>query len=254
MNVEELKRLNDEWLKKKAKNSANFKKQVIDVKKATNTAIDKIKTAPKTVKKEVSDNEYYKIFKKMGIPERYKRAKLKDFTFTDTKLLKYFRLLKKAVEMGRGLIVCGDYETGKTHFAFALAKEIMKTFADEEKENSKIPKFVDFEDFLSDIRIKDSGETMKSYYSSSVLIIDDLFGQDIEDWELSKLTNVIGKRYYSQKTTIITANIKPAEIIEKSGPKLWQRLKKVSHTIEFTDNRFKGCRERFDSVEWDKLD
>lgn len=252
MNQATLEEQNREFLKRKKENSANIKGYPEAINKTAAKTLTNIKNFPKTVKKE-SDNSYYKIFNQMGIPERYKKAKLSDFTFNDPLLHKYFRLLKKAIEMGRGLIICGDYETGKTHFTFALAKEIMKVFADENKEKSKIPKFVEFEDFLTDIRIKDFGETMKSYFSSDVLIIDDFFSKEIEDWELSKLTNVISKRYNARKTVIFTANIKPNEIIKKVGGRLWQRIKKVTHTVEFLDESFKGCREKFDSKEWDSL-
>lgn len=252
MNQATLEELNKEFLEKKKKNPAKLVNSCKELTNLNNKVVKEIKSYPKTVKQE-SDNSYYKIFRKMGIPERYKRAKLSDFSFFDTKLLKYFRLLEKAIYMGRGLVVCGDYETGKTHFVFALAKEIIKTFADEEKEKSKIPKFVEFADFLTDIRIRDNGETLDTYFKADVLIIDDFFSIDLEDWELSKLTNIVSKRYNAKKTLIITSNIKPKEIIAKAGRRLWERIKAVSYTVEFTADNFKGCRQKYDSVEWDNL-
>jgi DNA replication protein DnaC len=252
MNQATLEELNKEFLEKKKNNPAKITNFAKDVNVVAAKELTNIKNFPKTVKKE-SDNSYYKIFNKMGIPERYKKAKLSDFKFDDTKLHKYFRLLKKAIQMGRGLIVCGDYETGKTHFSFAFAKEVMKVFADEFKENSLIPKFVDFEEFLIDIRIKDNGETLKSYISSDLLIIDDFLKSDLESWELSRLTYIISKRYYAKKSIVLTANIKPEEIKKKCGGRLWQRMKKVNHCTEFIGENFEKARERFDSLEWDSL-
>lgn len=242
----DIDKANKEFLEKKKNNNKNKNPNSLEI--TMKNIMDKAKSKPQSPKK-VSDDEYYQIFDQMNIYKRYRKAKLSDFSFNDEILEKFFNVLKKAMEVGKGLIICGAYGMGKTHFSFAFAKEYMKAYADEYKMKSKIPYYLDFSDFQNYLHnYGDKAKFVDDCIKAPLLILDDFLSIELSVYEMSQLAHIVNKRYNMQKPIIITTNLSPKELKNKCGLRMWERLSSVNYIKEVTGE---SRRSRFDKITLD---
>jgi DNA replication protein DnaC len=245
-----LKQISDS---KRKKNKAGQSKVKRGLSGALESCLANAKAKPKKIQKTLVETNYNLIFSRLNTPKRYKYAKLSDFSLKDTTLSEYFRLLQKATFNGRGLILSGGYGIGKTHFVYALAKEFMIVTANKDKTESKIPLVVDFSEFKTNIRnkISESGRVIpvalayvKKCIEADLLLIDDFFCVDLEDWEKQLLYNIINKRYEYMRAVIVTCNKSPNSIKKLVGGRMWERLSNVNYVKELEG---KSLRAKYDT-------
>ena len=117
------------------------------------------------------------------------------------------------------LVLLGDYGTGKTHLAAAIANQRDK--------NGESPMFVLVPDLLDHLRATFNPNSSVRYdrlfdqvKSSSLLVLDDLGTQSATPWAREKLYQILNHRYNAQLPTIITS----AQKIDEIDPRIRSRM------------------------------
>ncbi len=152
-----------------------------------------------------------------GLPERYARATLDNFTaklpgdpndydhltqvlFTTTGFAREYGPAAK-----KGLLLHGPTGVGKTHLAVGIGKRLA--------ERGHEVVFFDYQSLLQ--KIRDSydpaaGSGSKDAYrralEAEILLLDDLGAHRVTDWVLDTVTQIITHRYNENRTLIATTN------------------------------------------------
>ena len=241
--------LNNEFKEKKA-NNKKVQKPLASLKTIAEQCLAKSREASliKKATLTINEDEFRPLYNKGGfhLPSRFRNADLKDFGFKDEILNKYFResIFKKALRMGKGIVLCGSYGKGKTHFAYAFAKEYIRTYANYERTESRHPFLVDFQEIQNELHGDDRNKFIDNCIKASLLIIDDFMSIDFTAWEMGQLTHIFNKRYNFMKPVVLTTNLSPDELRNKCGSRLWERVSASNYIKEVTG---KSRRPEFDN-------
>ena len=135
-----------------------------------------------------------------------------------------------------GLFITGEFGTGKTHLAAAIANALLS--------KGEPVVFATMIDLLQ--KLKDSfekggeGDLLRVYVAADLLIIDDLGKEQPTEWATTKIYQIINARYEDFKPTIITSNYSLDELVNRMTPKTGDgstagatidRLREVTFTI-----------------------
>jgi DNA replication protein DnaC len=164
------------------------------------------------------------LIQKSGIPKRYlgktfeayeqipesKRAYAQAKYYADN--------FKKFAENGNGLYLEGTYGTGKTHFAIAIALQLLNqgisvTFRTAVEMFEDIKAAYDGQSDYSEV------DKLSVYKKTPLLIIDDLGKEQCTEWSVSILNSILNERYVSMLPTIITTNYNESDLINKLTPR-----------------------------------
>ena len=144
--------------------------------------------------------------------------------FTDCQsYVKDFSLASDSIYMlgGTGL--------GKTHLAFAMAKEIVK------KGFSVV--YSPAPTLISELEKEHFGQTAEKvsdfYKSADLLIIDDLGTEYLSPVAKSSLHHVVDHRLLMKLPTIINSNLLPSELLKQYGERLASRIGACYRTMHF---------------------
>lgn len=248
MDIDEL---NKQLLEKRKLNPENRKQKTTVMGNIYEQCMQKAKEAPKVTPKK--NDEYMSLYnsKDFHLPSRFRNADLKDFGFTDKILVKYFQknIFKKALSMGKGVVLCGSYGKGKTHFAYSFAKEYIKAHANYEKTESKYPYIIDFQEIQNNLHGEDKNKFVDKCIKSSLLIIDDFMSIDFTAWEMGQLTHIFNKRYNFMNPVVLTTNLSPEELNIKCGFRLWERVTASNYLKEVTGKSRRIEFDNFGSLE-----
>jgi len=119
--------------------------------------------------------------------------------------------------MKNGLFIAGNFGTGKTHLAAAIANEVMA------KNHTAI--CMTMIDMLQKIKTsfdsheQSEEEIMAKYKKAEWLIIDDLGSEQPTEWAVTKIFAIINGRYEACMPTIITTNCSEKGLIDRLTPK-----------------------------------
>ncbi len=145
--------------------------------------------------------------------------------FTETpenrKALKTARLYSQRVIDGtvlqlpqNSLYIYGNYGTGKTHLAAAIANEAIA--------NGKQVVYTRFGELCRDVKrayeskAKEGEDNiLRKYKTCFLLVLDDLGKEKITDWSLALLFELIDSRYRDMLPTVITANYSVEQTVDK---------------------------------------
>ncbi len=118
------------------------------------------------------------------------------------------------------LFLCGGTGLGKTHLSTAAAVEVVgKGY---EVCYVSVQTMVD--DF-SDCQFRGEGrDSLRKYYDSDLLIIDDLGTELVNQFTVSSLYNVINTRLNNRKSMIISTNLSPDELLKKYDSRITSRI------------------------------
>ena len=147
-------------------------------------------------------------------------------------------------EEGRGLYLCGDVGTGKTHLAVAVMTELIR--------RRRVPSlFVTVPEFLDNLRGayndpgRDIDEWMDAVKNADLLVLDDLGAEKPNAWVRERLFVVVNHRYREALPTIFTSNIGPRDLTEQLGDRTASRIIAMSEWVglEGDDYRETAARE-----------
>jgi len=169
----------------------------------------------------------------MNIPKRFELAKYKDVPNNIT------TLFDKIKESRKGIFIHGECGTGKTHIAYAIAKQsedVMKL----DVRFYNIPDLIrhlkrDFTEenkFLSD----ENTNIGKLLNFSGLLILDDFGTEKLTEWVEESLYMIINRRYENVYPTIFTSNLSPEKMVEKFGDRIVSRIIGSCDIVELKGN------------------
>ena len=111
------------------------------------------------------------------------------------------------------LIFTGDYGSGKTHLAAAIANYLV--------ELSEPPIFIMVPDLLDELRKTFDGKSLVSFAhrfdeirTASILILDDLATHSLSPWARDKLFQIINYRSLAELPTVITVSVDAASSLD----------------------------------------
>lgn len=148
-----------------------------------------------------------------GVPELYWNASLAamaDSPF-QKRLMQYLVKIHEHVSAGRGLYLCGDFETGKTYAAVALLKEVLRRGGTAYFLKAKNVLRAIYEDEETVDGMALVKNTIKGV---DLLVLDDLGqeGFDPKKHGGAELEGVIRDRYDWKKPVIVTSNRAPSAL------------------------------------------
>lgn len=155
----------------------------------------------------------------------------------------YVADLDTRLEEGRGLWLFGDTGTGKTTLAMLVSKMALE--AGHSVAIYSLPKL------LARIRrtyeSEPGGDSYLAFFerltSVDLLHIDDLGAEKRSDWVLEQLYALINERYESQKSVLVTTNLKEDELEEQIGARTVSRLSQMCSGVPLF-----GSDRRYDQV------
>jgi len=187
---------------------------------------------------------YLESFFSLSDAERYKDCSLDNFEPREgvkegwEKVKQYIENLEENLKTGHSLFLFGDVGTGKSHLAFSIYNEAKKRHfsaifntvsnlmnrLDKALVSNKEAEF----DLLELLKIAD------------LLVLDDL-GVEVESKRSKeRLYEIIGGRYNSRKTTVITTNLKTQEeMIRWLGARIFDRLLESGTFIKFSGKSYR---------------
>ena len=133
---------------------------------------------------------------------------------------------------GRGLWIFGNTGTGKTTLAMLISKAALE--AGRTVAIYSLPKL------LARIRrtydSEPGGDSYLSFFerltSVDLLHIDDLGAEKRSDWVLEQLYALVNERYETQRSMLITTNLRHEELEEQIGPRTVSRLAQICEAVE----------------------
>ncbi|XDD52531.1 AFG1/ZapE family ATPase (plasmid) [Leptospira sp. WS92.C1] len=192
--------------------------------------------------------KYEMIFKKSGIPQKYKFRTLDqmdqdetigvDFTIAHDWASDMVLNWKPDKTSSQGLYLWGPPGSGKTLLACGILNELIFRY----KVNCKYAKINrDFLDALKDTYQRDSQfhgkeKSIETEFAEvEVLVLDDFGVQKETDWSNSKLYDLIDARYEKEKLTILTSNHPSIALKEQAEGRVYSRLQEMVHEIHLED-------------------
>lgn len=196
-----------------------------DVKKAE---VDKLIQAKE-------ENEVRELFSISNIGDKYLNANFENFeirngTENAYKIARHYA--EHFEEYGpESIMIWGEPGNGKTHLAAAVHNHLTK--------QGKVVVFISMPELLNKIKAsfnEDNKETeaqiLKALRICDLLIVDDLGAEKTSEWTQEKLFTIIDMRYKRQKPVMATSNIRPAELIDKIGKRVYDRFLELAQPIE----------------------
>lgn len=197
-----------------------------------------------------------KMMQAIGIPKRYENATLSNYEVSNEKQAKakryseaYVNRFESVLDKGASMIFCGKVGTGKTHLAYAIAREVYQRYHEkltpkltaensDKKRNKSIVKVASALDILRDVKSTYSSKTEKTelemienYASFELLIVDEVGVQFGSEAEKVILFEVFNRRYLAMKPTIMISNLALADLTNFVGDRVIDRLMENSGSV-----------------------
>lgn len=161
-----------------------------------------------------------------------------------TRIEKYIDNLDENIMNGKGLLLHGDYGTGKTSFASMILREVMKTRPDGTRYEGYFADLQECVDMItSGWRDQKERESFRQHIINvRVLVLDDLLGREIttgknETLVSSTFTSLFKDRSSNLRPTIITTNATPTQLEAYFGARAYsvmmQRLDFIKFDIKY---------------------
>ena len=139
----------------------------------------------------------------------------------------YLEAIDDRLDDGEGLWLMGDVGTGKTTLAMLVSKAAV--------EAGRTVAIYSLPRLLSRIRRTYDAEAGEQSYGEfferltqvDLLHIDDLGAEKRSDWVLEQLYSIVNERYESQRSVVVTTNLRPPDLEEQIGPRTVSRLVEI---------------------------
>lgn len=178
------------------------------------------------------------------IPPRFQEKTFRDYTVDHIEqskvkqaFEKYFQTFSDRLKEGTCLILVGKPGTGKSLLSFILYRALAEAGFFVAYEPS-----LNFLNLLQEKKFESYGafqSMLEAYKRISLLIIDEVTegaGKSgyLAEWERQMLFNVIDTRYQNKLCTIVISNRNKADLIDRLGVPIVDRLSEKGMTLAFT--------------------
>lgn len=165
-----------------------------------------------------------------NVPLRYKDASMNDVSKDIQEKIATMK------ETRRGIYIHGPVGTGKTHVAYAIAKEIFKTVQKDEEgdvlaEGVSLGTFVNASELFAEMRrdmdkdFANKTEPLQALMETRrVIIIDDIGAEKPSEWVSEQFYLLLNHRYNEVLPVIFTSNLSPAQLEERLGDRTVSRI------------------------------
>lgn len=154
-----------------------------------------------------------RLMKSNGLGEHFKNRTFDNFRITTSCQRNAFDIATKycrewGKHEGKGIFITGNVGTGKTHIAAAITLEL--------NQKGVQALFITSIKLLQKIKdTYDGSSDIKTYKNAELLIIDDLGKEQVTEWALVQLFELINDRYEQNLPVVITTNYSDEEIITR---------------------------------------
>jgi len=148
---------------------------------------------------------------------------------------------------GDALMIWGPYGNGKSHLAAAVAHKV--------KSQGHTVVFQTMPELLERIREtfndRKNKETEKdimyALQNCALLVLDDVGAEKLSDWVQDVLFRIVDGRYRQKRPIMYTTNLKPSDLKDRVGPRIYDRIVETSIMVENkgTSYRMKVAEKRF---------
>jgi DNA replication protein DnaC len=106
---------------------------------------------------------------------------------------------------GGTLYIFGPTGSGKTHIAWALYRRYAKL-------GIGVARFWQMPALVDDLRPGGNDQAMERAVSAGLLILDDVAAAKLSDWAHERLLMIADSRWANMRPTVITGNLRPADL------------------------------------------
>lgn len=154
----------------------------------------------------------------MGIPEKFRGARLSDFP-------RLPEAVKRWNAQAPGWLITGGLGRGKTYLAAALAREAAR--------RTKRVRFIHVAEYLEDLREGFKGDEEASQHArlligqladAEVVILDDLGGENLTPWGQEQLYLLVNRIYNRERALIVTTNLDPEGLMAHFDGRVVSRI------------------------------
>jgi len=145
---------------------------------------------------------------------------------------------------GRGVILCGkDYGSGKTALATAALRRIYL-------KNRDTAGLWTATSTLVSTLFSNNEAARKRFRTVNVLLLDDMGKQWVSGYSNNILEDILGGRYDNEVSTIITTNMKPAELDSAMAGHTWSRIVETFDVLEIKAKDWRSLSQAERSALW----
>ena len=180
-------------------------------------------------------NSFCNLYK---VQERFQDVDINNCTLIDPEII---AVGKKWLENPyKSLIITGEPGLGKTHFSYALLREVIKTYR---IENIRWIKSKNFDDKLTEASKsgmpEESKYIMETFTDIMFLFLDDFGIERSTERTERDYYELIDERWANKKITVITTNLDAEQIRKNFGVRVFSRLKDYTW-IQFGGDDLRG--------------
>jgi DNA replication protein DnaC len=146
------------------------------------------------------------------------------------------------------LLIWGPFGNGKSYLSAAITNEL--------RAKGKAVVFITLSDLLARIRStfqsdKESEQNvMYTLLQCDLLVLDDIGAEKPSDWVSDILFRIVDGRYRNEKPILYTSNLKPSELAERLGRRIYDRIleSNVPIQVKASSYREQMARKRFEGL------
>lgn len=136
--------------------------------------------------------------------------------------------LRKNIDGGTGLVLCGPVGVMKTSMAVAILQESLR-----QDLGGFFVTMASMLDNIFTLKGDERDEYERKLRNTGVLLLDDLGAEHHEGWVKTKIDAIISERYNRMKPVIITTNLLPEELKNTYADRIIDRLRSTAKMITF---------------------
>jgi DNA replication protein DnaC len=143
------------------------------------------------------------------------------------------------LEEGAIVALIGPRGTGKTHTACKLTIRYVKNTLLGARYIKALDYFLAIKDSWARESSKTERAVVESFAGAALLVIDEAHERGGSEWELTRLTDLLDRRYAARRPTLLLANLTKQALAESLGTSICSRLREDGDVFELAGQSFR---------------